>query len=338
MSNVKMTAILGFSSETEAYLKRLVESLTGEPMQWVKATDPNLEGVIINAAFLKSPKLQRFLQRTTANVVACFHSNIGKSLSEESEIKSIALDDRDPERLEQWLAVLLKQRVGKQIQTENAVDEQADLPVISGNSDDEVNDYAEFFEVIKTQKTGFMRIRHAGGTAITWIDLSKKRVMTNHDEIEIPALDTLDWSLSDSAYVVEGTRSVSLDSWLFESIWQSNIDFSDKMNDNYRYRLLRWPQPINEQVRNDVLRMAAYTQSAPISSERLADKSGCDMQTVGRFIYAASLLGQLKKFDVSVKELSLDDFAQPEKTVAKEDSRLKLSLIGQIRKKLGLAA
>lgn len=117
MSTNKSFALLGFLPDAESELKTLVQQHIQYEVSWVTATDPDLQGVIINADFISSPQIQKYIQRVNANIVCCFHDAEGQKEAEQLGIIGMALNHRDHASLQQWLNHL----VGEEVELDSRV-------------------------------------------------------------------------------------------------------------------------------------------------------------------------------------------------------------------------
>ena len=59
--------LLGFSPESETRIKKLINSAPqGSSIVWVAANHKGLNGVVINASFLPTPQIQKYISLSSA--------------------------------------------------------------------------------------------------------------------------------------------------------------------------------------------------------------------------------------------------------------------------------
>lgn len=128
MSNTAF-ALLGFLPDVEVRLKELIEEGVAVPVNWVTATDSSLEGVVINANFLSSPQIQKYIQNVKARVVCCYRDVDGLQQSKLHNIPGLHLDGytrSNDEVFREWLGYL-SGRIEQVPTTEADFDEEAYL-------------------------------------------------------------------------------------------------------------------------------------------------------------------------------------------------------------------
>ncbi len=105
MSMSKKIALLGFLPDIERRTKQLIESNIDASISWVSATDSSVQGVVINAFFLETPQIQKYIQQTTAHVVCCYNDG-SKQQAKVCGISGIHLTRHNDEELKHWIALL----------------------------------------------------------------------------------------------------------------------------------------------------------------------------------------------------------------------------------------
>lgn len=108
MSNTTF-ALLGFLPDVETRLKELIGEGIAVPIKWVGATDVSLEGVVINANFLGSPQIQKYIQKVKARVVCCYRDVDGLQQSKLHNVPGLHLDGytrSSDEAFREWLGYL----------------------------------------------------------------------------------------------------------------------------------------------------------------------------------------------------------------------------------------
>lgn len=314
MGRSKTFALLGFPPDTELQVKSLLhERLGATKINWVSATDPKLEGVVINSDFLSSPQVKKYIAKTHAKVACCFRDQEGEKQAIESGVIGININNYDNESLAKWVHHLY----GSTSANKNS---QRTLNNGSSNSNDYVN--------LITELTSSSEIFVAKNRDLTtWIDKRNNFVYIDFGRNHIPGIDSLNWETVSDFTPPKIGHKISFDLWLFVAIWHSNIDFTDKVSETDYYKLQRWPRPLSAKRRAEALRLSAFIQSQPGTVQQLVKKSGYDKILVCRFIFAALTAGQIKVTHLQPK-------VQSKQTEKKIDT-VKLGLVSRLRKKLG---
>lgn len=106
MSTIKSLALLGFLPDVESKLKELIQQHISQDIEWVTATDASLQGVVINADFISTPQIQKYIQRITANIVCCYRDADSKAEAEKHQVVGMDLVYYEEKHLQQWLSEL----------------------------------------------------------------------------------------------------------------------------------------------------------------------------------------------------------------------------------------
>lgn len=414
----KTFALLGFLPDIEIRIKKIIQGhLDGFSISWVSATDPTLQGVVINADFLTSPQITKYIQRTKAKVVCCYRDAEGERQAELHQIPALNITKYDAEMISKWLSdlssstVKVKQsqiavvdpiqsvtdeleevvaaraaaseRAGGASAIYTASKREAELQAKAKNTPSSTaevslnprentakparsaaqylskstlensrvqaavketeraaasesaakaegfsNDYNELLDRLE-KGTGCYVAR--SGTHSAWIDRRNNIVYLDFDRDQISGIDRLNWEEVERLDPPRFARRLQYELWLFESIWQSNVNYNNRLSANEFYKLSRWPRPLSANGRSEALRLAAFIQSHPANIAQLQNKTGYDNQVVTRFLYAAKAADQMH-----VVKMTQQQQASLAQEQAKKPDKEKLGLLGKLRRKLGL--
>lgn len=364
---MKVMALLGFLPNAERYLKTLVEKNLSQPITWVSATDAQVETVIINAEFLGSPQIQKYISKVQAIVVCCYRDADGAQLAKQYQVPGLRIGESNAHAVNTWLQALIdgeenpneprtqsqqpvpshcsslskttEEPVQHNVTPSQPVNSQLAIQTAQSTADNSKKnptsgDYLLLIDKL-CQPTALLSANC--GKKKTWIDTENNEVHIDHDRDEISGVDCLKWHSVSQLSLPRHVRRLPLDLWLFETIWQSEIsDGLGKISDQAYYKLTRWPRPLNRKGRTEALRLAAFAQAAPVNVATLCAKTDYSTAMVKRFMCAALLAKQLSAVTIAEKQLTAPT-PKPQKTEKKlAENKAKLSLLGRFRKKLGL--
>jgi len=84
-----------------------------------------------------------------------------------------------------------------------------------------------------------MVIRATSDKSTTWIKPREGLVYINYPRESVPGFDSWTWIATDHNDIPDNARKLQFDLWLFESLWQSNMDGRHDIDDHAYYRLIR---------------------------------------------------------------------------------------------------
>lgn len=167
---------------------------------------------------------------------------------------------------------------------------------------------------------------------LAYLHPKESKVWANHPGDTIPPIDGCQWQalrgdIPDNMPVV-----VDLRQWLWESLWNSTIDFTSLVQEDASYQLKVWPQPRGAVNRNVPLRIAALLQKGPASITALAQLTQIPVERVKKLLYTMQLVGFAQPVAVSQAQQAAEHnrLAQP----AKDEK--KMGIFKRIREKFNL--
>lgn len=333
MSDKHHLCLLGFAPESEKRIKKIVQSEQGgTEVAWTTANDKDLTGVIINAAFLATPQIQKFLSKISLPVVCAYHNADGKNLTEKYQLP--AIDLHDPQDIKPWLRALFGQKAHVDVATPAAAAVTAAISM-----EHSTESPASVASAGKTDTQGLLNhirkrshvvIKAVAGNSTTWIKPAAGLVFIDYPRENVPGFDRWHWQEVDESAIPDSARQLKIDLWIFESIWQSELDGSKYVDNHSYYQLTRWPQPLSRHGRTEALRLAACAQSYPVNLDTLHDKTHYPHPRIKRFLFATLLAGQAEIVTKPVEARPVEA-RQDDKKVAE-----KRSLLQRFREKLGL--
>lgn len=340
MSDNHRFCLLGFAPESEKRIKKIIEhEPAGHAVAWTTANDAALSGVVINAAFLATPQIQKFLSQINLPVVCAYNNADGRALAE--KYRHAAIDLHNPRDIAPWLQTLFGQPVREAaaappadpVREESApAAPSAPAPlaaVVAPAANRPIEDGTQAL-LNHIRKRDAITIKAVAGDSTTWIKPAAGLVFIDYPRESVPGFDRWQWQEVNEAAIPEGARQLKIDLWIFESIWQSEIDGGKYVDNHSFYQLTRWPQPLSRHGRTEALRLAACAQSYPVNLDILHEKTNYPHHRIKRFIFATLLAGQTEVVGKPAAPRRVE-VPQNDKKIAE-----KRSLLQRFREKLGL--
>lgn len=323
--NSKHICLLGFSKQTEKDIQQyLVEIAPQYSFLWVSANSEKLDGIVVNAVFLETPQIKKYLSKVTCPSVAAYSTSQGKEIANEQRIAAIDLQNPIVDR-QKWLNALLSNAPSSL-----SYDENVNIPKINkGLFSDNVQ---ELIHIIKERKPVYILAQREGKT--TFLKPKEGHAYINFARDEVPGIELWQWQEAvEDAVQIDAMRRINIDQWLFETIWQSKAAVFE-VNNKMLYKLIRWPQPFSQVKRTEALRLAAQIKFKPVTIADLVDKTNYSSQLVEQFLFATNQAGQVEAIQPE-EGVNEQHKAKP---VRREDPdrEAKRGFIGRLRKRLGL--
>ena len=323
--------LLGFSPESETRIKKLINSAPqGSSIVWVAANHKGLNGVVINASFLPTPQIQKYISLVRCPIVCAYNNDDGAAQAKQHRFPALDLRDIDNGNAVSWLDKLFGGHGLPAATTTTA----ASAPTHHSTTDAAPSSNTrELLNHIRRRDNMVIRATHERN--ITWIKPREGLVYINYPREAVPGFDTWTWVATDSEDIPDNARKLQFDLWLFESLWQSNMDGRQDIDDQAYYRLIRFPQPLGRHGRTEALRLATCAQTHPVNIETLFEKTSYSYDRIRRFLFATLMAGQVQKLEQGsfVAEEQVKRAYSPQE---KEKVEQKRSLLQRLREKLGL--
>ena len=323
--------LLGFSPESETRIKKLINSAPqGSSIVWVAANHKGLNGVVINASFLPTPQIQKYISLVRCPIVCAYNNDDGAAQAKQHRFPALDLRDADNGNAVSWLDQLFGGHGLPAATTTTA----ASAPTHHSTTDAAPSSNTrELLNHIRRRDHMVIRATHERN--ITWIKPREGLVYINYPREAVPGFDSWTWVATDSNDIPDNARKLQFDLWLFESLWQSNMDGRQDIDDQAYYRLIRFPQPLGRHGRTEALRLATCAQTHPVNIETLFEKTSYSYDRIRRFLFATLMAGQVQKLEQGsfVAEEQVKRAYSPQE---KEKVEQKRSLLQRLREKLGL--
>lgn len=364
MSENKHLCLLGFTPAIEYKLKEfLIGSFPSFILQWVPANHAQLDGVVINAGFLETPQIKKFVTKVNRPIAFAYANEQGKRLAAERMLNALDLQAKTLTPPENWLGFLTGEsprvvtaQAAVEKSPERAPKPQAD-PVKKSQTPAQpmpaasAEPFPGAAAAMKSERNivfrsgdqvALQRIRQAEAVTLcasvegkqTWVKPAEGLVFINYAREAVPGYDQWQWQEVSAQDIPEAARQLKMDLWLFETLWQSHLDGLQYIDSSAFYRLKRWPQPLGRLGRTEALRLAACAQTHPVNIHTLREKTHYPNDKIHRFLFAATVAGQAEPIGNSggqrvapvVQENGIDEQQKAEKR----------SLLRRFREKLGL--
>ncbi len=147
---------------------------------------------------------------------------------------------------------------------------------------------------LRSIRSGIDMVAYSSGY-LAYVQVAARTVWANHPPDSIPSFNACQWRPFSGEIPAKMTVEVELWQWLWESLWNSTIDFSSSIREDVPYALQVWPQPRGTSNRAVPQQIAALLEKGPASAATLAAQAKVPVERVKKLLYT----------------LQLVDFAQP---------------------------
>lgn len=328
MPEYKKICLLGFTPDAEHILKEvIVDHDPSYVIQWVPASHPLLDGVVINATFLESSQVRKFVTKVRANVVSAYSDEGNKFLCDKQNIIAINLKDPSDRELRVWLNQLLTTAERQPTTLLNNTAKKNKTPAVATNKDLVLKQLKEGIDVV---------LRGVYQKQNTWIKVASGLVYIDYARENVAGYELWSWENATDDEIPDSARQLKLDLWLFEALWQSTLDGEKYIDTNAFYQLNRWPQPLSKQGRTEVLRLAAHAQNHPVNVHQLQVKTHYPLEKISKFLFATSYAGQTTLVEGMRSYVADKKPHLPQTKEEQKKNEEKKSLLARFREKLGL--
>lgn len=350
MPDNKSICLLGFSPESEARIKKVIhDDPNNHNVRWVPANYKGLDGVVINAGFLATPQIQKYLSMVSCPVVCAYNSNDGAEQAQTYHLT--ALDLRAPQHnMRAWLLKLFGNTgfAGQEASKTEKTSTESPRPHTAAAQHNTVKTHSQP-HAVKTSASNTNTqellsqikrkvntvIRAECGSDTTWIKPREGLVYINYPRESVPGFDLWTWRVTDHQDIPDSARKLQLDLWLFESLWQSEAELGDEVENDCFYRLIRFPQPLSRHGRTEALRLATCAQIHPVNIKLLHEKTAYPTDRIRRFLFATLTAGQVRKV-TDTRNIPSEPIQKKRSPQEEQKVEQKRSLLQRFRAKLGL--
>ncbi len=289
----------------------------GGTVNWVPATQDDIDFLIINSSFISSSSIQGLL-RKGAPVLLVNRATAGVDLEE----NVLALPLVENSRLRTWVHeyVLGKKRAA----TSQMILQNSDLNRVSMEN-------AKHFKSLTDKSNGMIHLSDNRG-AIGVVDTAREIIcLVPGRKVAVDMVSEVKYE--SIQYMPKLLPPVSLFHWMWEVLW-STPGSAMLIAMDQPVKLTMWPQPSRSADRKDVLRMSAWLAKGPVNAQTLATQSQIAPHRAQHFLSTLVAMG----FGETVNAVVAPP-APPVETVAPqpkpEQSGIRRLLSG-LRSRLGL--
>ncbi|MBV7434746.1 hypothetical protein KRX19_06855 [Cardiobacteriaceae bacterium TAE3-ERU3] len=318
MMHTKNICLLGFSKQAELLIKNQLEQKCHEfDLIWVSANAKALDGIIINALFLDTPQIEKYVATVNAPCVSIYTQPSGRDIAQKHHMLTLPLEDK-LNFSNDWLNKLLSLN---QTALDTAHSDTASLS----------KEYSTLIESIKNRDAVY--IQTSCDEKIAYLSPAEQSAYINFARSDIPGIENWRWKKIEQIPHPEAMRRINIDQWLFETLWQSQTE-TFSIDPAMFYKLIRWPQPFSQHRRSEALRLAAQIKFHPVKIEDLVEKTRFAPELIEQFLYATNQAGQIEVIEPT-EETVLEN-KRIDTLKSDPDRETKKSFIGRLRSKLGL--
>lgn len=214
----KKLCLIGFNADLERIIKQFLMNLLGLDVEFVFANNKDLQGLVINATLIDSPQIRKFVSTVNVPIVCIHNTHEGLSKATYNKFFSISLQD-DDKKINRWLDILLgKTEIESNLGIAGA-NSSADLSSLE--SPDALNHHDVLTAIIRHRPVVFYA---KFNEMKTWIKPSENHVYIDYQRGDIPPFEFWNFYDSTTSEISAAARPLRLNLWLFETIWQSQIN------------------------------------------------------------------------------------------------------------------
>ncbi|GBU08895.1 hypothetical protein AwWohl_00330 [Gammaproteobacteria bacterium] len=338
-----------------AYEKSIIEDYIAQyhsfgseqNVKWLHARTDNLKVIIIRASFLGTSEVTKYLNDLPNDVLVLSICNKKDDLDYaiSLNINIINISENDPQKIQAWVNTIPVNKAVPSLSTNHLIIDQSNK-FNTLNSAESVRDLFALFSDLKSIL--YLRTNKA---ELVWIDIIESKVYLNTEKILIPSIESYEWQISPPDFEIgkqiniDNLYKVSLNEWIWEVIWESNLDFTQLISVNSAYKLAHWPHFCQHSKigRAESLRLSALIKKTPLSYRKLLARSVYDKFIVSKFIYSMLIINFIKLSSVNDEKISLNST----KITALEgdvfdvfneskDQSIKRNFLNKMRKIIGL--
>ncbi|AXQ21960.1 hypothetical protein BEN71_07740 [Acinetobacter wuhouensis] len=306
-------AIFGLSLNVLDTIKQKVRLMYDDSLDvsWANIADPHLDILLVNDMFFSSPTIQNLVGAKKVPYLRLVNKNekSGQIEGDKLYLPFIATDEIRNWFKDRYLDVPVSI---KAVNIVNQISKNVDITKVIPELFNERNGNVQIFDGKGNIALASIR------TQQVWPDVSRKIQGTD-------ASLNYTYATMQMAQAVSVQQGVDLTSWLWDLLWYSDV-VNEKHNSSNCYKLLDWPQPIHQNERQMIFKIAACFERGA-SIQQVAQKTDYSEAEINRFV-SVGLLSQV------LKKISADETKLVEKV--EQSSGVLRGFFGKLRKKLGL--
>ena len=307
-------ALAGLPSADELILKaQFAKYAPGSEIQWL-GLDSTADAVVFRAKFLNTPSIEKLINSVApATVISAVYRDVADCKDAASRgVYLLDLSLQDPIAVRDWVNLICaRQANATEVQSiirnggaPNTPSPGLAKPVESRQEPDKKeiqsvqvppvskagNEAFPNAGLLQAVREGNDVVAYATGNLI-YLLAGENKVRTNHKANVIPSFDSCRWSIRTEAVADNMPLVMDLRQWIWESLWNSTIDFTGFVDNDTVFQLKVWPQPRGEGNRILPLQVAALLQNEPASVAKLASVSQAPVERIKKLMFTMQLVG-----------------------------------------------
>ena len=348
-------AIVGLTPADTLIIKSFfLKLVTHAEIEWLGLDTAQADALIFRAKFFHTPTIESWIKVAPKDVAigAVYRDAANSGACREAGVHLLDLTNRDQEVLKAWLELIIQKKANA-VQVRQAITREENAALAASTlgvqkaqagSSSTVRPHSEPIDQAFQTPDQFpnaailQSIRNGAGMLasnsgyLAYLQPQDNKVWANHPQDTIPPFDACQWQLLSGAIPAEMKIVVDLRQWLWESLWNSTIDFASYIKADSSYQLKVWPQPRGMANRTIPLRIAALLQKGPASISSLAQLTQIPDERIKKLLYTMQLVDFVQVVQASQAQQSAeqDRLAQPVK------DEKKMGIFKRIREKFNL--
>ncbi len=285
-------------------------------IEWLGLDASQADALIFRAKFFQTPTIAAWIKSAPADAViaAVYRSAANSVASRAAGVHVLDLASQDAEIAAAWVRAIVQKHANAagvwQALDSGAAPAAADAapaqptprpqpapsasPVIAKAPPAAPIEQFHNAAALRSIRSGIDMVAYSSGY-LAYVQVAAKKVWANHPPDSIPSFNACQWRPFSGEIPAKMTVEVELWQWLWESLWNSTIDFSGYIREDVPYALRVWPQPRGASNRAVPQQIATFLEKGPASAASLALQAKVPVERVKKLLYT----------------LQLVDFAQP---------------------------
>lgn len=310
-------AITGFNVNHSEELKNLLRKLIPQNymINWVTASDQDIDCLFIHENFYETEGIQRILQQKKIPWL-----KVTRNLLTQNNIENhtLFLPILQEQLLFEWIEQYLIHTAYQAPQFEEAtitthiLDKKFFLHLSDNENNSRIHlqDNLGTLAVIQPEKN------------IAWINLQRTTISTNY---------SFHYDLANTTALTKVSRkyNVILHDWLWNLFWNSPDLIYNLAPEDGHYKIHTWPKPADQRNRKMIFQLSAcFIQGGKIS--KIAEQLKLPQNTVRHFIATNIASNNIEKINIWDKH-----YSPPPQDIKKEEQNVIHNFFGKLRRKFG---
>lgn len=332
-------------------------------IEWLGLDSAHADALIFRARFFNTPTIESWIKVAPKDVaIGAVYRDAASSIAcRDAGVHLLDLSNRDPNLLQTWLELMLHkkanaigvrqalaheerptrtasaspaQRPPASRDRNSAAQQTRQVPTSAAYAPDNVFKTEEEFPnaaIVQAVRHGAAMLATSSGY-LAYFQPQDNKVWANHPADSIPPFDACQWKSFSGSIPSAMTVVIDLRQWLWESLWNSTLDFAAYVPDDAWYQLKVWPQPRGAANRTIPLRVAALLQKGPAGIATLAQLTQIPGERIKKLLYTM----QLVDFVQAVETSQAQQNAEQERLAQPVKDEKKMGIFKRIREKFNL--